>query len=107
MTPADAIGKLAEHGTLGLLLGVALWVIYKLYSTNQASNAARVAAADSFLEKQERSSAASLEKATRMVEACTAAITAQTTVTVGHDKGLRELKELFEEYVEEVRRGSR
>jgi hypothetical protein len=89
----DLIGKLAEHGTLGVLLGIAFWVILKLYQANERAHA-----------KAEEVAASHLEKATRMVEACTIAITQQTSVTEGHKASIAELHETMKEYVDEARR---
>lgn len=112
--PTDLASKLAEHGITGLLLAIALYVILKLYQANEKAHVDRITDAKAFreeqkllaaahLEEQQVLAATHLEKSTRMVEACTAAITAQVHVTDGYTKGLRELHETMEEYVDEAR----
>lgn len=105
--PADLISKIAEHGTLGVALGISLWVIWKLFSALQQSNESRLVDQGLFRDKLEAVSTSHLAQSLRMVEACTAAIIAQTHVTEGHKASLSELHETFKEYVDEARQGAR
>lgn len=92
MGAADLIGRIAEHGVLGLFLAIACIVIYKLDQRRTEERNERLA-----------SEAQHLVRIERMVDACTAAITAQTHITEGHRTGLKELQDTFKEYVDEHR----
>jgi len=101
----DLIAKVAEHGILGLLLAVSCFVIYRLDRSREIERKERLEAEKQIREKQEQTAAANLAQVKQLVEACTAAITAQTHVTEGHREDFRELQGTFKEYVDEVRGG--
>ncbi len=100
---ADLIAKIAEHGTLGVFLAIAMVIGLKLYQALERERQGRLTDAQKSIVDQAAIAASHLIRAERMVEACTAAITAQTHVTEGHRTGLNELHDALREYVDEMR----
>jgi len=103
MGAAELIGRVAEHGVLGLFLAIACIVIYKLDQSRTKERAERLAAETQARADASQIAAQHLARVERLVDACTAAITAQTHVTEGHRTGLKELQDTFKEYVDEHR----
>lgn len=112
---ADLLPRLAEHGLSGLVISIALWVIFQLYRSNEKSHEDRLRDAAEFRTKleavttayaaaQREMSEVHVAQLSELIRACTASITAQTHVTEDHRASLAELLDTFKEYVEIARR---
>lgn len=108
---ADKIlDKLAEHGVTGLLLALALWVIYKLYGALEKSRkgradeveavqTARIEDQKARIQDHEKHQAQMLE----LVRQCVAAITSAVNAQEGSKESLGEVRDSFDKFTIEIR----
>lgn len=112
----DAVGKLAEHGTLGIICAILMYVIIKLYTTLETERNARSAevakgVADRTAKVEEVQLArvddakAYQSQLVTLLTAATTAITQSASSANATKEALGELKDSFDKFTAESRRG--